>query len=302
MPAGRPAAVRRATVRGMTLLQHALHGGLAAAPPATPADARRRLLLLGAGGPLGSAVLEQLLGSSAWHGVATLVTQPMAVALRGLEAWPVAEGFLDQPPQLPWAPDTAVLVFDRERGGHLGALGLPRHAGTAVRRGREATLWRPDPAVLAALGGWLRQAGVRQLLVVLPHAPGLLPQALRAGLATLDEAALAALGFEHLVFVRPARDGGGNRQSGTALQRLGLNLLHQMQWMVPQRQQALRPARVASFVAALARALPQVPPGTRVVAPELLWDWAQPGGGAPLLEAWLHGRSLPATGLPARRW
>lgn len=294
--------MRRATVRGMTLLQHALHGGLAADPPATPAVARRRLLLLGAGGPLGSAVLEHLLGSNAWQGVATLVTQPMAVALRGLEAWPAAEGFLDQPPQLPWAPDTAVLVFDRERGGHLGAMGLPRHAGSGGRRGREATLWRPDPAVLGRLGAWLRQAGVRQLLVVLPHAPGLLPQALRAGLASLDEAALAAQGFEHLVFVRPARDGAVQRAAGSALQRLGLNLLRQMQWMVPQRQQALRPARVAAFVAALARALPQVPPGTRVVAPELLWDWAQPGGGAPVLDAWLHGRSLPAIGAAARRW
>ena len=42
---------------------------------------------------------------------------------------------------------------------------------------------------------------------LLPHAPALLPQSLRAGLASLDEQALAALGFEHLVFVRPAQLG-----------------------------------------------------------------------------------------------
>lgn len=273
----------------MTLLKHALRGGLAPEATAT-AQGTRRVLLLGAGGPLGSAVLEHVLGSSAWAGVATLVTRPMSVAMRGLEAWPVAAGALGAAPQLPWMPDTAVLVFDRERGGRHG------------RPGREAALWRPDPATLTALGQWLRAAGVRQLLVVLPHAPGLLPQALRAGLATLDEAALAALGFEHLVFVRPARQGGPEAATGTALQRLGLNLLRQMQWMVPQRQQALRPARVAAFVAALARALPGVPPGTRVVSPELVWDWAQPGGGAPVLEAWLHGRTLPAVAGTARRW
>lgn len=276
----------------MTLLQHALHGGLAPSPPAAggAGAGARRVLLLGAGGPLGSAVMEQVLGSSAWRGVATLVTQPMAVALRGLEAWPVAADFMAAPPQLPWVPDTAVLVFDRERGGRHG------------RPGREAALWRPDPATLTALGRWLRGAGVRQLLVVLPHAPGLLPQALRAGLASLDEAALAALGFEHLVLVRPARQGGGEMATGTALQRLGIHLLRQMQWMVPQRQQALRPARVAAFVAALARALPGVPPGTRVVAPELVWDWAQPGGGAPVLDAWLHGRTLPAVAGASPRW
>ncbi|MEK8053248.1 hypothetical protein AACH10_23535 [Ideonella sp. DXS22W] len=288
----------------MTLLQHALQGGLAPTRPDGPAAAARRVLVLGAGGPLGSAVMEQLLGSSSWAGVATLVTQPMAVALRGMEAWPVAEGFLDATPQLPWAPDSAVLVFDRERGAHLAVAARAGAArrGRPARPAREAALWRPDPATLTALGRWLRAAGVRQLLVVLPHAPGLLPQALRAGLATLDEAALAALGFEHLVFVRPARDGGSTAAAGSALQRLGQNLLRQMQWMVPQRQQALRPARVAAFVAALARALPQVPPGTRVVAPELLWDWAQPGGGAPVLDAWLHGRTLPPVAAGARRW
>lgn len=274
----------------MTLLKHALHGSLAPTPPGAGHRGTRRLLLLGAGGPLGSAVLEQVLGSSAWAGVATLVTQPMAVALRGLEAWPVVPGFIAQPPALPWAPDSAVLVFDRERGGRHG------------RPGREAALWRPDPAALTALGRWLVDAGVRELLVVLPHAPGLLPQALRAGLASLDEAALAALGFDHLVFVRPARQGGAEAAAGSALQRLGLNLLRQMHWMVPQRQQALRPARVAAFVAALARALPGVPPGTRVVSPELVWDWAQPGGGAPVLDAWLHGRTLPGAPLAAQRW
>ena len=73
-------------------------------------------------------------------------------------------------------------------------------------------------------------------------------------------------------------------------------VLSQMQLMVPQRQQPLRAARVAQFVADLALALPAAGPGTRVVAPELLWDWAQPGGGAALLQAWLAG---PGAACPA---
>jgi len=270
----------------MTLLNHALRGSLS--PAAGAAAGRRRVLAIGAGGPLGSVVLEHLLGRSAWAKVATLVTQPMAVAMRGLEAWPVAADFLATPPALPWRPDTAVVVFDRVRGSRFG---------------REATLWRPDPASLPALGAWLAAAGVRDLLVVLPHAPGLLPQALRQGLASLDEQALTRLGFQHLVFVRPAHQGAAARSAaGSVPQRLALALLRQLQWMVPPREAALRPARVAAFVAALARALPAVPPGTRVVPPELVWDWAQPGGGDAVLDAWLHGRPRPPAPLARRRW
>ncbi|MBP6898810.1 MAG: hypothetical protein KBC73_01915 [Burkholderiaceae bacterium] len=255
----------------MTLLHHALQAGLA---PATPtAAAPRRLLVIGAGGALGSAVLERLLADAAWSRVATLVIRPVEVAMRGLQAWPHdAAGGWQRPADLPWAPDTAVLVFDRERGRH----------------GREAALLRPDPAQLAAMGRWLRSAGVRRLLLVTPHAPGLLPQALKAGLASLDEQALAMLGFEQLVLVRPARLGG---EAGTERhwgRRIARALLAQLHWMVPQREQPLRPVKVAAFVAELARALPQLPVGTRVVPPELLWQWAQPeGGGAAVLQAWL---------------
>jgi len=263
----------------MTLLNQALRGSLS---PTAATTTRRRLLAIGAGGPLGSAVLEHLLGHGAWAGVATLVTQPMAVALRGLEAWTVAADFTATAPTLPWRPDTAVVVFDRVRGS---------------RHGREATLWRPDPAGLPALGVWLAAAGVRELLVVLPHAPGLLPQALRLGLASLDEQALTGLGFAHLVFVRPAHQASLAAVAGSAPQRLALALLRQLHWMVPPREAALRPARVAAFVAALARVLPSAPPGTRVVPPELVWDWAQPGGGDAVLDAWL-GRG-PAAIIPA---
>lgn len=255
--------------------------------PARAAVPRRGVLVVGGGGPLGSAVLERLLGRGQWAQVALLVSQPLEVAVNGLLAWPAH--WLDRPPlpdtlreALPGgavAPDTAVLVFDRERSRHR----------------REAALYRPLPAELPQVARGLLALGVQRLMVVLPHAPGLLPQALRSGLASLDEQAVAALGFRQFVVVRPARlPGDGAARSGTGFwPRVAGAVLSQLQMMVPQREQALRPAKVAAFVADLSLALPAMGACTRVVAPEVLWDWAQPGAGAPVLQAWLAGQPGP---------
>ena len=96
--------------------------------------------------------------------------------------------------------------------------------------------------------------------------------------------------------MRPARLPGEAGAGGAARgfwPRVAGVVLSQMQVMVPQREQPLRPAKVAQFVADLTLALPSMGSGTRVVAPELLWDWAQPGAGTPVLQAWLAGQ--PAT-------
>ena len=274
----------------MSLLHHALRGGLA---PATPraAGPRPGVVVAGAAGPLGSEVLERLLSGSGLASLAALVVRPLEVALAGLQAWPVHLAFddpaLDTPPRLPAGTDTAVVVFDRQRHHH----------------GREAAFFRPQPARLAALAGWLHAAGVQRLVLVLPHAPALLPAAVRAGLASLDEQAVAALGFDQLLIVRPARLGSDPATGGQPLlARVARGLLAQLHWMVPQREQPLRAAKVGELVAALVRGLPGAPAGTRVLGPEKLWDWAQPGGGAPWLQAWLAGHTPPPVALPARRW
>jgi hypothetical protein len=147
----------------------------------------------------------------------------------------------------------------------------------------------------------LRAGGVRRLLVVVPHAPALLPQALKAGLATLDEGRVAALGFEHLVFVRAAQAACGRVASGWA-QRLADGWLSQMAWMVPQREQPVRALRLAELAVELAWRLPQAPPATRVLPPELLWQAAHAADGGALLGAWLAGDPLPLARLPAQRW
>lgn len=255
------------------------------------------VLLVGAGGPLGGAVLQALLGRGA---VAALTQRPIGIALPGLVAWPLpadtaadraadtaADEAFAPAPDWPRPPTTAVVVFDRELS----------------RRGREAAFYRPEPARLPALARWLQRGGVRRLVLLLPQAPALLPQALRQGLATLDEQAVAALGFEQLAIVRPARLAPAAAQAPQGLHRLARALLAQLHWMLPQREQPLRAERIAQFVADLVAALTAARPATRVAAPEQLWDWAQPGGGSAWLQAWLNDQPLPAVAPPPpMRW
>jgi len=245
----------------------------------------RRALVLGGGGTLGAAVLEQLLASHRFEKVGVLALAALQPALRGLQVVP------DEAPALArFAADTALIVFDRER-----------HAN-----GRDAAFVRPQPAQLAAQAARLRAAGVRALVVVVPHAPALLPQALKAGLATLDEGAVAAMDFEHLVFMRMAQVGS----DGAALlqglrsraQRLADWMLSQLHWMVPQRDQPVRSATVARVAAALAVALPGAPRGTRVLPHEWLWLAAQGSDAEGLLAGWLAGRPLPAAAGRHQRW
>jgi len=229
-------------------------------------------VLVGAAGPLGSAVLEHAL--AVFHRVQVLVDEPVAPAMRGFVPRTMdalsAGGVMHA--------DTAFVVFDRQRHAH----------------GREDAFHRPQPDALPTLALRLRDAGVRRLIVVLPHAPALLPEALKRGLASLDEQAVAALGFEQLLIVRSAQMLAGTR-SASRLQRLADGVLAQLRWMVPQREEPVRPAKVAALVVQLARLLPHASSGTRVVPPELVWEYARAKDGAALLRAWLHGDAIPVT-------
>ena len=160
---------------------------------------------------------------------------------------------------------------------------------------------QPQAAQLLALAGQLRRGGVRRLLVLVPHAPALLPQALKSGFASRDEAGVAALGFEQLLFVRAAQAGGSAPAQGWA-QRLAAGWLAQLAWLVPTREQPVRAARLAELGVELAWRLPEAAPATRVLPPELLWQAAQADDGGALLGAWLGGEPLPQAPVPRRRW
>jgi hypothetical protein len=245
------------------LLSPALRGSLHRAAPAGPALGS--VLVVGAGGTLGSAVLAEALVAGRFRRVMAVVAAPLVSTLPGLHPVPLAA--LAGPASS--AADTALLVFERARHSN----------------GRDDAFVQPDPAELLPLARQLHGAGVRRLLVVVPHAPALLPNALRHGLASLDEGAVAALGFEHVVFVRSAQAAGRNEASSRA-QRFADWWMSQLAWMVPSREQPLRAVKLAALVVQIAQRLPLSRPGTRIVPQELLWQAAQDGADTHL-DAWL---------------
>jgi hypothetical protein len=246
----------------MSLLQEALRAGHTPSRARTPAGPS--VLVCGGAGALGSALLEGLLAARRHAEVSVLVSQPLQTAMRGLHTVIWREH--DTSPLAP----TAIVVFDRER----------------VVNGRELAFYRPPPEQLPALAARLHARGVRHLLVVMPHTQAMLPEALKRGLASLDEQAVAALGFDHLVFVRSAQP-PARVQHENAAQRLAHWMLSQLQMMVPERQRPVRAQKVADFAARLAALLPQAPAGTRVVPPEVMWEAGQARHAASLADAWL---------------
>jgi hypothetical protein len=244
------------------------------------------VLVVGAGGVLGSAVLEQLLATHRFARVAALVAQPVQAAVKGFVALNDSEDALHA-----FGADTVLVVFDRVRQAYR----------------REAAFVVPQPQALPQLAARCLAAGVRRLVVVVPHRAALLPMALQQGLASLDEAAVAALGFDQLVFMRMAQSGGPAGSDGPqpqagwrhAPQRLAGWMLQQMHWMAPQREQAVQPVTVARVAAALALLLPQARHATRVLPAQLLWHAAQQRDARDTVQAWLAGEPLPA--LPTQK-
>lgn len=243
-----------------------LHALSAANRRAAGGPARHRLLIAGATGSLGDEVLRRLVGGQHYAEAVVLAREAMTTGMRGLRMYCVPE----TPPET-WAPlavDVGIVLFDPPRLFH----------------DRERALWTPLPAQLPALAGWMRYGGAHTLAVVLPHAQGRLPEALKRGLASLDEEAVAGLGFERLLFVRSAQKPADAPRAGP-LQRLAHWMLSITRFMVPASEQPVRAASVAELVAA---ALERAPPGIHVAAPELVWHASQ-GRLAQVMRQWLGG-------------
>ena len=229
-----------------------------------PRAAAPTVLMAGATGVLGNEVLRRLAGSGRYGPVQVLTREPVTEGLRGVACLSVPPEPGDGWPRV--AAQVGVILFDPPR----------------LFYDRERALWTPRPDQLLALAGWMRGCGVATLAVVLPHVQGRLPEALKRGLASLDEHAVAALGFERLLFVRSAQKPEPARRTG-ALASTAHWMLSSLHYMVPSSEQPVRAAAVAELVAT---ALQMAPAGIHVAAPELVWRAAQ-GNLRAQVAAWL---------------
>jgi hypothetical protein len=223
------------------------------------------LLIAGATGALGNEMLRRLGGSGRFGRVQVLAREPITEGMRGV-------GCVVVPPELDgaWpvmAAQVGLILFDPPR----------------LFYDRERALWTPRPNQLHALATWMRGCGVDTLAVVLPHAQGRLPEALKRGLATLDEHAVASLGFERVLFVRSAQKPAA-APAGNLLVRTANFMLSVFRYMIPSSEQPMRAAKVSELLAA---ALQLAPPGIHVAGPELVWSASQ-GNLQALVTAWLR--------------
>lgn len=207
----------------------------------------------GATGALGNEVLRRLVGLQVFGEARVLAREPITAGLRGVRLLRVPQG-----PPAEWPAteaDAAVVMFEPPRLFYQ----------------RERALWTPAPDELAALARWLRASGATTLAIVMPHTQMRLPESLKRGLASLDEHAVAALGFERLLIVRTAQK-PGTGQGGSAPVRLARWMLSALKYMVPTSEQPVRAVKVAEFVV---HALRLAPPGIHVAASETVWQAAQ---------------------------
>lgn len=252
-------------------------GATAAASSRNAAATVGTLLIAGATGVLGHEVMRRLSGSHRYAHTVVLAKEPILDGIRGIESALVPDASADSDafdasgaPFTQWpliAADTALVLFDPPR----------------LYYQRERALWAPAPEQLPDLARWLRACGVRTLAVVQPHAQGNLPEALKRGLANLDEHAVATLGFDRVIFIRSAQKPKDLRHAHV-LERLAAWMLSIVRFMVPTSEQPVRASKVAELVD---QALMIAPPGVHVAAPELVWRASQ--GDLPgVARGWLH--------------
>ena len=221
--------------------------------PSSIPPIQERLVIAGATGVLGNEVLRRLVGAGMFGQTHVLAREPIVAGLRGGRAHVVPPTAPGDWPVLP--ADTAVVLFDPPR----------------LFYERERALWTPEPDALPALARWLRASGVATLAIVMPHTQMHLPEALKRGLANLDEHAVAALGFDRLLIVRSAQK-PGTASGGGFFVRLARWMLSTLKYMVPTSEQPVRSVKVAEFVA---HALQLAPPGIHVAASDTVWQAAQ---------------------------
>ena len=230
-----------------------LHAAQRAMPSSLSSAALGTLLIAGATGALGNELVRRLAGSHRYAHTRVLAREPMRDGLRGIETVLVPDALIAKWPRV--SAHTAIVSFDPPRLYH----------------DRERALWLPEPAKLPELARWLRACGVTTLAIVQPHAQGGMPEALKRGLASLDEQAVVALGFDRVILVRSAQKPAALKYRNVG-EKLAAWMLSITRFMVPSSEQPVRASKVAELVDV---ALALAPPGVHIAAPELVWRASQ---------------------------
>ena len=204
------------------------------------------VLVAGGGGKLGGEVVRQLVAAVSmghYSHVALMATKQFHAAMAGVHVLPVSSTVTG------WQPlkfentsnqiQTAVVMFEPPRMFYA----------------RERTIWTPHPSELPDLANWMRASGIRHLVVVLPHQPGLLPAALQHGLANLDEQLVTTLGFERVIFMRMAQTDVAVK-TGNFGERIANWMLGIGNYMLPANQAPLRITQIAKLVEQVLRIAP----------------------------------------------
>lgn len=211
------------------------------------------LLLAGATGATGAAVVRRLAGHSTFRHTVILAREPVRELMRSMTLHVVAEIPDVRWPKVP--ADVAIVMFDPPRLYHR----------------REQSLWTPQPAQVPELCQWLRECGVTTLAIVQPHDTGRLPAALQQGFLNLDEQSITTLGFARVLIIRSARD----READAALgffPKTANMVLRALAHMIPAGDRPVRPATVADVVAT---ALRFAPIGVHILSSKVLHEAAQ---------------------------
>jgi hypothetical protein len=212
------------------------------------------VLVAGGGGKLGGEVVRHLVSAVSlgrYRHVALMATEHFHAAMAGVQVLPVTPTVADWPPFQPKDPknqiQTTVVMFEPPRMFYA----------------RERTIWTPHPSELPALAKWLHASGIRHLVVVLPHQPGMLPAALQQGLASLDEQVVTTLGFERVIFMRMAQTDMAAKPANFA-ERVANWMLGVGKYMLPANQAPLRVTQIAKLVE---QVLLTAPAGNFVIPP-----------------------------------
>lgn len=210
-----------------------------------PQGARRAALVAGCTGRLGEALLNAVLGSSAYDRVYACTRMPLESTMRKLVAADIAHPF-------PAVDDVYCLIAGSD------------HALSAASYfGRDDAFAEFTPERIPTLAGDAQALGARRFALIAPLEAYLQSAAFVDAIIDATELAVCQAGFEAIVVMRPTAAGDGARiHSGSMVERLMRWWFAQFAHMIPSSIQPVQSTRVA---AAAVEALTRLAAGRRVI-------------------------------------